>query len=695
MKQLLILLIIAFSVQTLGAQSNSLNKFSKMVITGKRQNGQNTLRWAPADYVSWQEYARTGVMLERFTLVNGQIAPSSRKMLTTIPFKPSPLEQWKIQFAPQDTAAGAAAQALFGKTFPVTQGNPFEAIVSLEMQQGMLFGVGMLMADWRQDLADAMALRLEDKSIEANQSYLYRIFTAEPGNVNSDTAFCFVFPGEKWRAPEVTDLKVQELEKQVQLSWTFDGNLYAPSGYFIERSADDGKTFIRLNRQPFIKITTQDSPESEENRIVFTDSLGVNYHPFQYRVLAFNAFGEMGKGGKIIKAMGRDRTPPPPPLILKPEFIQGQGLIIKWTQAEPEDISGFYIAHSNKADGPFMPLHNGILPANTRSFLDPAAQARGLVNYYVVTAVDTAKNAMSSLPHHQYFNDSIPPVKPHGLKAVIDSTGRLIITWTPNTEPDLMGYNVFFANASYHEFIQLNGEPLKTDTFIQKLNLKTLSEEIFYKITALDESFNPSDFSEVLRVKKPDILPPVAPLIQEMGATTHSITLTWSPSPSRDAVETFLFRRKNSSENWQKIASVNQGIAFFEDSTVQVGQLYEYCLRAIDDDGLSSEYSEAHTGRAYPDAKGPGLRNFQAKQENDQLVSLLSWEYSSGEKSRIYIYRAYNDGPLQLYATVPADQKSYADRAITGGRKYQYAAKVVYNTGAESTMSMPQIVAFK
>jgi fibronectin type 3 domain-containing protein len=695
MKHLLVILILACAAQLLSAQNADEKKSSKLVLVGKRQGAQNTLRWTGVDYVSWQDLARTGAVLERYTLEKGRSTLTDRQILSPQGLKPAPIEQWKTRFTAQDTAAGAAAQAMFGKAIPVTQGDPFEAIVALEMQQGMMYGIGMLMADWRPDLADAMALRFEDKNIDPQKTYLYRLYTAESGQTGADTAVSIVWPADKWRAPVVTDLRAYEMEKVVQLNWTHEGNLYAPSGYFIERSADGGKTFVRLNRQPYIKITTKESEAAEENRIVFTDSIGVNYRPYLYRVLAFNAFGEIGPVEKTIKAMGRDRTPPAPPVILSPQFTQGIGLKISWEMAETSDLKGFMVAHSNHAEGPFMPLHNGYLPADARSFNDPTAQAKGLVNYYLVTAVDTANNAMSSLPRHHYFDDTTPPAVPTELNARIDSTGLLTLTWKPNTEPDFMGYNVFFANSAEHTYTQLNGEPLKSDTFVRKLNLATLTEEIFYKVVAMDEAFNPSDFSAPLRVKKPDILPPAPPLIQNMGATEHAVVISWAPSPSNDAVKSEIYRRKSGSNDWQRIVSLPQSAQMYTDTFVEIGQLYEYCLRAIDDDGLISAYSDAHSGRAYPSATGPGLRNFEAKQEKDQAIALLSWQFKGQADAKIYLYRAYNDGQLQLFTTLDGSKQAFSDTQVQSGRRYQYAAKVVYSSGAESNLSPPAMIVFK
>lgn len=660
-----------------------------LIVLGKRQGDQNTLRWVANNYSNWQKVARGGVYVERYEIKNkGRRDNASRVLLTAQPFLPQPLDAWKARFGALDTVAGAAAQSLFGSAIPVAGTGQFDLIVALEQQQKMLYGLGMLLADWRPDLADAMALRMEDKNINKSATYLYRLFPAVPlSGGEADTAYCLVTPEEDWRAPSVYDLKAEELEHGVKLSWTDDGNLYPSSGYFIERSSDGGKTYKQLNIKPHIKIHTKESAELESDPSVFLDSLTANYKPYKYRVLGLNAFGETGKDGKVITAMGRDRTPPALPMTKEPAFERGKGLSLEWTIENPGDLKGFLVGHSNTADAQYTPLHNSLLTPGTRSFTDPIAESRGQINYYIVTAIDTAGNAMPSLPRHYHFFNTEPPAAPTGLKATIDTTGHLVLTWDPSKEPDFMGYNVFFANAADHEFIQLNGEPMKSDTLIHNLRLVTLTEEIFYKVVALDEAFNPSAFSQMLRVKKPDILPPSAPLIRNVDVTDNSIRLTWYASPSHDAAFTQLFRRKSGETEWLRVQELSQSVMTYTDTSIVIGQLYEYCLRAKDDDGLLSAYSTAHAGRAYPSPKGLGIQQFKAEKDKDKTQALLSWQLRKTAPARVFIYRAYNDGTMRLLQSTEAAAGTFSDAEVESGRTYRYAAKVVYDSGAESDMS--------
>ena len=115
------------------------------------------------------------------------------------------------------------------------------------------------------------------------------------------------------------------------------------------------------------------------------------------------------------------------------------------------DLKGFVVARGNKNEGPFKQISKNLLPPGTRSFEDAAFDKSG-ENYYVVEAVDTANNSVISFPAYVTLIDSTPPARPLVEKAMIDSTGKIIIKIKPNTEKDFAGYQLLKANAKEHEF---------------------------------------------------------------------------------------------------------------------------------------------------------------------------------------------------------------------------------------------------
>lgn len=92
--------------------------------------------------------------------------------------------------------------------------------------------------------------------------------------------------------------------------------------------------------------------------------------------------------------------------------------------------------------------------------------------------------------------DVFPPATPEGITGIHSAAGVELV-WTPNTEPDLAGYNVYRKNAE-GRFVKLNDRmlptPFFTDPSIQS------DQTYIYRITAVDLSGNESPPSQDVTV---------------------------------------------------------------------------------------------------------------------------------------------------------------------------------------------------
>jgi hypothetical protein len=100
-------------------------------------------------------------------------------------------------------------------------------------------------------------------------------------------------------------------------------------------------------------------------------------------------------------------------------------------------------------------------------------------------------------PAAQVFaHDVFPPAVPSGLQAVFSGVGQspfVDLVWSPSTEADLAGYNIFRHEAG-GEPARLNSEPVKAPAF-RDPNVQP-GKKYFYSVSAVDERNNQSPRSE-------------------------------------------------------------------------------------------------------------------------------------------------------------------------------------------------------
>lgn len=650
------------------------------------------LRWGTTSHAAWKVAGRGGYIIERYEMRGGGVSPQ-RSVLNSSPIRPLTLEEWKARYSPSDTLAGAAVQALYGAPV-VTTDDPFGSIYEMYLQQQTTFGFALALADMQPRLADGLGLRYVDRKVEANRTYLYRIYSlANNPDQTIDTAFTVVVAGDVQQTPSVESLAAEEGEREVVLKWDRYEHITPFTGYFIERSGDGGRSFARVNSMPFLPL---ENPENGtgEGEISYRIKLEQNYRPAQYRVVGVDAFGETSPASRIITAMGRDRTAPHQPAMLPIAIVEGSSVKVSWRMDSLDaDLQGFYVGKSEDTDGPYERI-GGMLPRDARTFVDRNV-ADLPQHYYAVMAADTAGNIRYSVPLLAMFPDSIPPAVPAGLSGSIDSNGIVILRWTPNPESDLQGYRVFFANQEDHEFQQLTTDITADTIFTDTLELETLSEEIYYRVTALDRNFNHSRFTAALMLRKPDIVSPAAPIVADLTVSERGVELVWEQSPSSDVAGHTLYRRASEEEAWQPLASAaGKGFTSYTDTSARGGMLYEYSVDAVDDAGHRSLRSNIVAARPLTGGRivQPGGLTGTPDRANNRIV--IRWNATAPAGERIYIYKGAGEEEMSLYQSLDAGATEFSDPDVLSGGTYRYGVKLVSDGGDESAMTTTEPIRY-
>ena len=368
---------------------------------------------------------------------------------------------------------------------------------------------------------------------------------------------------------------------------------------------------------------------------------------------------------------------------IRTELVKNR-IDIKWDYPEIlwDKILGYNLLRSSKLKGQYAYLNKEMIKPETQHFQDESPLP---VNYYKVEVVALNGKTIESFEALGQLEDSIPPGAPKGLTGKVNDNGVVTIRWKPNLEQDIHGYRVYRANNPDDEYVQVTREALKEPYFQDSINVDVLNEEIYYEVMALDNHFNPSVFSQVLVLQRPDKIPPSSPVFTDVTSYEDSIQLEWARSSSKDVESYLLFREYNN--NFELLVELDSTAEVFVDKKVTKGETYGYYLQAKDDAGL---YSESATIAV--DALDDGIRSeiekLKVAKKEDGII--LSWQYQ--QVDRFMIYKAAGDSPLRLATSVDGNRFYYIDKQVEAGKEYKYAVKALFKNGAESPLTKPVVI---
>lgn len=678
---LLITLLLNCCLSTFYAQT-AITDEQKVAVLVRQLEGKVRIRWAPTTPSAWLKANTYGYIVKRFTLSRDGVrlsAPEEKLMEAIV--KPAPLVSWE-KIATENDYAAILAQALYGEGFMVGNTNGDDdvllKIINQSREAEQRFAFGLFAADMNFEAAVKAGLGFEDATVVKGEEYLYRIETKVPKEILDIKRGSAILKMEDkiGKLPAPVDLFVKGEDKTILISW--DNQLFRDLyvGYFVERS-DDGITFKRLNKSPLVNMN--DKLDKPANRMLFTDTITQNNKKYHYRVIGVTSFGENSPPSKVSVQSGIKKLEAFP-RIKNARLTANGNAQIEWefSKEAEKQITSFQLNRADKDRGSYELLIKDIAVFKRKLIvknLNPS-------NYFTISAIGNNNQKTTSNSAFVQTIDSIPPIPPSGLEATIETTGVVKLKWKPNLEKDMLGYRVFRAHIEMEEYVQLTISPIPEQEFVDTIKLKSLNSKVFYKVVAVDERFNMSDFSEPLMLKKPDIVPPTSPVFSSYKVTDGKVLLQWIASSSNDVESHKLYRKTLSDQTaaWQEIYKTTKNTAY-EDSDVSAQKKYRYAIFAEDQSGLISQPSSPITVTAKGSATTPQLikrTSGVANREKGEIA--LGWTLAETVK-HLTIYKAKNDDSPSLYREFSFRKESFLDQNINPGNTYSYTLKAIDNFG--------------
>lgn len=679
-KSILILAILGYVLSPVLAQQQK----AQLQLIGAAMGDSIVLRWAVANQAGWMPALVSGFLLERTVLdAHNKVVGKAAQAVTKDTIHPWPYASLEKRINRSDTFALLAAQCLYGKTMRHTQpgDNLIQALQEAGDEADNRFGYAQMAADFSEQAANLLGLRWVDKGWKKGYKYVYTLRCAAlEGKVWSDTTICVVDPAAFIPLQPMLPPVIVPDDHAIGIKWKKEAFL---TGYFVERSAD-GIHFQRLNQTPFMDWTPRDRAVSDS--LTWIDSVAVNYQAFYYRISGINPFTAHTPPSAAAKGFAIDRVPPVAIAEIRLENTSEGVIKIRWQNPPPQEpLMGLVIARTSDPTLPYTWLNKQLLPVSTTEYTDDKAWQYGS-NYYAVGLVDTAGNIGWSPETSAEMKDFAPPVQPTGLTGSIDTSGRVQLRWNLGPDFDLKGYQVYAANQADHAFIPIAATLLEDTVFQYNINLNNLTEHIYYKVKAFDKHLKESAFSDMLELRKPDIIPPNAAVFDNYQVNSNSVYLHWRPSSSKDLQSQVLLRRAPQT-TWETVSEFPKNTDAYTDTVLRSGQIWEYALQSVDDAGLRSEFSFPLRVKIPPAPKKQGLAKLRGIWDEQLKRIRLDWELLPPDCNRILVYRSFNGGGLEMLRMLEQGSIQFEDIKAMQPGDYAYALKPIYADGSEGPLT--------
>ncbi|MHA7830022.1 MAG: hypothetical protein ACX93O_02910 [Flagellimonas sp.] len=705
-KSITTILIASLCVFQSKAQQDSLivEEPAIMAMARPQQDGKILLRWAVTTPMAWRKLNEYGFELKRYTVTrNKSTLPVPIEKSLGI-FRPKPLEEWMLMLESNDNAA-VMAQSIYGEGFDVEGMDQLSAIINLAEEQEQRFTWGLYAADQDYEVAQMAGLGYVDTQVEANEKYVYKITSLVPENV-MEIKEGGVFTGlqDYEELPKPLDLAVVFFDGKSMLSWNYTIHNQTYNSYFIERSVD-GKNFRRLNDLPLTSLNNSD--KTDPLRMFYTDSIA-NGTTYYYRIQGKTPFGELSPVSEVVSGKGEKKLPYVPHITTK-YYEDDKTVLLEWEFMEEGNdmITGFELNQSDNVDGTYKAVVKNIPPEARRVRYDSLMPT----NYMTITALGKNGSKRTSFPALVQPVDSVPPNKPIGFTGKVDSLGVVTLSWTSNTEKDILGYRIFKGNNKNEEYSQITVSPHKATTYYDSVSVKNLNSKVYYQLIAVDQRFNMSEPSEILELKKPDFIKPTQPVFKSYNIKEGKVHFTWANSSSEDVVRHEVYRKERNSSEWMIVYTIDRGqsavsskqgvdslpttslrtaelLTEWTDMDIQEGEQYSYTIIAIDDSELESDPAPPLTVIVPKTSLYPPLEGLYGEADRENGTIAIRWKaYTEHNASKIAIYKGVQGKSMNLLKEVSVDAKGIEDHKIQPNNTYEYLFRVVFSDGGVSEVS--------
>ncbi len=342
------------------------------------------------------------------------------------------------------------------------------------------------------------------------------------------------------------------------------------------------------------------------------------------------------------------------------------------------------------------------VPAGQTYFLDTDGLEAGVLHVYVIIAVDSEGN--TGPPALTLVTISAPganvPV-PAGLRATKNEQARIVISWNPVNDPNLLGYLVLRSQSTQGPFTSVTSDTLFTTgqtTYVD--SLVATDQVYYYKVQTVVQDpqlgllhSDTSTFTDGQALA--DQSAPGAPsdlIVSLDDDNFQRVMLNWTaPVTDRNGDELTglasfeIYRSRDNNTSFALIATVSSDQVSFVDTSAELLTTYFYAIRAVDQAGnagpRSQPISVTTKGFAVP-------RNVRATSGVQKIT--LTWTANTEPELTGYEILRFTDPtdetPDKTFSSVLT---TYVDTPVTADQPFVYRVRAVGTANVKSELSAP------
>ena len=303
-----------------------------------------------------------------------------------------------------------------------------------------------------------------------------------------------------------------------------------------------------------------------------------------YTIRTRNIVGIESSDSGVI--MATTKGAPQPPTNLQAIDRQPKKLPLAWTAATNPEITGYAIYRASSPEGPFQQIDyvNG---REKQQYIDDGSWDLPLANdttyWYRVRSVNVV-DVQSADSTTVSATTKAAPKKIIGVQAQSGLYRQITLNWQPSPEPDIRAYEIFRGGVENNITTEVRSIKPELTTYTDT-SLGD-SRTYWYQIRAIDKDGLAGERSEIIQATTKH--PPAQPTRLKASVNETAIMISWKTNPEKD-----IDHYEISSGGFLAGLLGKPEKPFFQyQLEEEAGTELHFQVRAVDNDGLQSEYSE-------------------------------------------------------------------------------------------------------